>query len=265
MNFEIKTYLERLAQSKKRPNSFLFFGADDRQKVEAAEFFVSKLAEKENDAEFLRRMREKIHPDVTAIEPETVEDKKGRIREKMIAIEQVRDAMERLKYFPYELENKFCIVKCAEKLNSESANALLKALEEPAANACFILLASGVESVLPTIVSRCAVLRFPETELPDWKEENREKMKKIFREDIFERFGYIEKISKDRREFLGILADWEAVTAASLRKVVGDDQRKIKKVVGILENLRGAINKIEQTNVNPRAAGERLMLEMGSG
>lgn len=265
MNHKVKTYLDRLANSPRRPSSYLFVGSDETGKEEAAVYFISKLAGKTGDEEFLRRVEENIHPDVVVIGPEIIEDKKGRIREKEIIIDQVRQARERLKFFPYELERKFCIIKKAHRMNAEASNALLKILEEPTASTFFILLAGDVESVLPTIASRCAALRFAETELPKWKEENREILRKIFKEEIFEKFDYIEKISKDKNEILAVLGDWEMIAVESLRKLVsGRDQRKTEKVIEMIEKTREAINQLERTNASPRAIGENLMLDMSS-
>ena len=41
MDAKIKTYLDRLADSPKRPSSFLFSGADGQEKIEAS-FYSSK-------------------------------------------------------------------------------------------------------------------------------------------------------------------------------------------------------------------------------
>lgn len=261
----IKTYLDRLAISDKRPNSFLFIGPDRIEKFEAATYLISRLVDKESNAEFLRRIKEKIHPDIIIIEPEIVEDKKGRIREKDIIIDQIRKARERLKYFPYELQKKFCVIKKAQRMNAESSNALLKILEEPTANTFFILLASDMDSILPTISSRCAVLRFPEVKLPEWSEENREKFRNIFKDEIFEKFDYIEKISRDKNELIRIFKDWEAVAAEGLRKLVlrNEAKNKIEKVVNLIESVRESINQLEYSNASPRAVGEKLILEMG--
>ena len=43
----------------------------------------------------------------------------------------------------------------AEALNSVSSNALLKTLEEPPPNTVFILISNNIDSLLPTILSRC--------------------------------------------------------------------------------------------------------------
>ena len=264
MNDKIKTYLDRMVSSRKRPNSYLFLGAGE--KWDAAVYFISALAGKSGDKEFLRRLEERVHPDVVVIEPEIVEDKKGRTREKGIAIEKIRKAQERLKFFPYELEKKFCLIKKAEKMNAESSNALLKILEEPTGSTFFVLLANDADSVLPTIFSRCAVLRFAETELFKWNEDNREKFKSFFKEEIFEKLNYIEKISKDKNEIIGIFKDWELVAAEGLRNLSKDkegywrNQGRMKKVAELLENIREAINRLEQTNASPRTTGERLVL-----
>jgi len=267
MDSKIKNYLDRLAASEKRPNSFLFLGTDADEKNEAAFYFIQKISGKVGDGEFLERTKQGVHPDVVVLEPEIVEDKKGRIREKKIVTAQIRAARERLKYFPYELRKKFCIIKKAHRMNAESSNALLKVLEEPTASTFFILLVDDAESVLPTISSRCATLRFPETKLPEWDEANREKFRHIFREEIFEKFGYIEKISRDKNEFVGILKDWEAVAAEGLRKLVlqNEAKNKIEKVAGLIESIRESVSQLEHSNASPRAVGEKMMLEMGSG
>jgi DNA polymerase III delta prime subunit len=264
MNPKIKSYLDRLSDSPKRPSSYIFAGASEAEKEEAVFHFVSKIAGKFGDGEFLARIKAKNHPDVAIIEPE-IEEKKGKTREKEISISQVRETLEKLKFFPYELKTKFCVIKRAQKMNAESANALLKSLEEPSGSAIFVLLADSVESLLPTIASRCAVLRFPETNLPKWNEDNRHQMKNIFQQEIFERFDYIEKISKNKNEMIASLKDWELVMAESLRKLVmsGEDRKKIGKVIELVENTRESINRLERTNANARGVGEMLVLGMG--
>jgi DNA polymerase-3 subunit delta' len=218
---KIKKYLDRLADSPKKPNSFLFVGPEGTGKEEAAYYFISKLAGKDSDVEFRKKIENRIHPDVVVIEPET-EEKKGRKREKEIGISQVKDARERLKFFPYELKKKFCLVKKANRLSGEASNALLKVLEEPSADAFFILLSPGLDSVLPTIQSRCAIFRFPQMSLPRWNEENRQKLRKIFAEEVYQRFEYVEEKSKDRNEIISILEDWEMLTGESIRKIMSE-------------------------------------------
>jgi DNA polymerase III delta prime subunit len=260
INSRIKTYLDRLADSKTRPSSYIFAGEEDEAKEKAVYYFVSKMVGKIGDAEFLERIKAKNHPDVVVLEPE-IEERKGKIREKEIGISQIREALERLKFFPYELEKKICVVRYAQKMNDEASNALLKSLEEPSEKAVYILLAGGTDSILPTIVSRCAVLRFPRTKLPEWDEENRKAFKNIFRSEVFERFEYIEKVSKNKNELISVLKDWEMVMGGSLRKLAADrgnwedsgNWGKIRKVVSLINSARESINRLENTNASARA------------
>jgi len=51
------------------------------------------------------------------------------------------------------------IIDAAEDLTPEAANALLKTLEEPTANTHFFLVCHGLSRLLPTIISRCRLMR----------------------------------------------------------------------------------------------------------
>ncbi len=52
------------------------------------------------------------------------------------------------------------IVEDADDFNAESANCFLKTLEEPPPGAILLLLATGTDRQLPTILSRCQIVRF---------------------------------------------------------------------------------------------------------
>ncbi len=91
-----------------------------------------------------------LHPDLLLVEPEKREIKIGQIR-----------ALERELHFrPINAEYRVVVIKSAEKLNPEAGNALLKSLEEPPPYVLFFLLAENASRLLPTIVSRCQVVRF---------------------------------------------------------------------------------------------------------
>ncbi|MCR4691707.1 MAG: DNA polymerase III subunit delta [Lachnospiraceae bacterium] len=59
---------------------------------------------------------------------------------------------------PYASKWKIYILNEAEKMTVQAQNALLKTLEEPPAYAVIMLLTSNLESMLPTIMSRCVVM-----------------------------------------------------------------------------------------------------------
>jgi DNA polymerase-3 subunit delta' len=56
---------------------------------------------------------------------------------------------------------KVAVLDDADDLNDASANCFLKTLEEPPPRSVFILIGASSERQLPTIVSRCQVVRFP--------------------------------------------------------------------------------------------------------
>ncbi|MBX0310886.1 MAG: DNA polymerase III subunit delta' [Sulfurihydrogenibium sp.] len=75
-----------------------------------------------------------------------------------IKIDQIREAISFLSL--KSSKGKVLIIEKAENLNTESANALLKTLEEPPSNTLIILTTSNQNQLLPTIVSRLKKIRF---------------------------------------------------------------------------------------------------------
>ena len=91
-----------------------------------------------------------------------VENKQGAIN--------VRDAatiMRKLNLKAYEAEYKVAIIWMAEKLNVQSANKLLKVLEEPPEKTLFILISENQEELLTTIRSRTVLMKIPKLTLDE--------------------------------------------------------------------------------------------------
>ena len=61
---------------------------------------------------------------------------------------------------PFRGRRKVAILQDADYLNEEGANCLLKTLEEPPADAVVILIGTSEQRQLPTIRSRCRIIRF---------------------------------------------------------------------------------------------------------
>jgi len=83
---------------------------------------------------------------------------------KNISIEETRSAIESLSIGSHRGGNRVILIYPLEMLRSDSANTLLKSLEEPPENTIFILLADRLDRVLPTIRSRCRLLAAPRPE-----------------------------------------------------------------------------------------------------
>ncbi|MGB0102522.1 MAG: DNA polymerase III subunit delta', partial [Nocardioides sp.] len=75
-----------------------------------------------------------------------------------IGVKEVRDLVRRSALTPVGRRWQIMIVEDADRLTEQACNALLKAIEEPAARTVWMLCAPTVEDVLPTIRSRCRLV-----------------------------------------------------------------------------------------------------------
>ncbi len=111
------------------------------------------------------------HPDLLWIEPTYSErgtlisasqakvDNLKKRAAPQIRIEQIRQLSQFLLRLPLKSDRLVVVIEDAHLMAEASANALLKTLEEPG-KGVIILTAPAVNSLLPTIVSRCQVIRF---------------------------------------------------------------------------------------------------------
>jgi DNA polymerase-3 subunit delta' len=84
-----------------------------------------------------------------------------------ILIDQVRGLQHSLSLSPYEGRFRIGLLVRLHEANDEALNALLKTLEEPPARVILLLTADAPEALLPTVVSRCEVLRLRPMALAD--------------------------------------------------------------------------------------------------
>ena len=97
------------------------------------------------------RIARGVHADVLFIEP----GDSGSIK-----IEQVRDAIDRSGYRPFEGRRRLVAIDQADALVVPAQDAILKTLEEPPSASVFVLITDRSDILLPTILSRCQRLRF---------------------------------------------------------------------------------------------------------
>ncbi len=84
----------------------------------------------------------------------------GEERRRSIVADQVRDLNRRFSTHPTYSTRRIVVIDGAESMEVVAANALLKMLEEPPAGTIFILVTHAPGRLLPTIRSRCRMLRF---------------------------------------------------------------------------------------------------------
>ncbi|MGQ0548167.1 MAG: DNA polymerase III subunit delta' [Armatimonadota bacterium] len=141
-----------------------------------------------------RRIATGNHPDVRVLDivnEQFIEVPGKDYKGKDIPIDQIRALRQDAAFPPYEGRRKVYIIADAERMNPSSANSLLKTLEEPPARVTFILIAESSVALLPTIVSRCQLIRCTFLRADD------------IERALIERWG----IGADRARVLAVLAD----------------------------------------------------------
>jgi DNA polymerase-3 subunit delta' len=92
-----------------------------------------------------------VHPDLAVVEAERVGGP--------IKVDQIRGLQHGLSLAPYDAKYRIAILLRFEDANPQAANALLKTLEEPPGQVVLLLTTVSADRLLPTIVSRCEVIR----------------------------------------------------------------------------------------------------------
>lgn len=100
------------------------------------------------------RLRTDNHPDIMILKPE----------EGSIKNNQVEEFQTFLRVKPFVGTAKVGIIEDADTMTPSAQNRLLKTLEEPASGVVLFLIATNFNRMLPTILSRCQVLRFQSLE-----------------------------------------------------------------------------------------------------
>jgi DNA polymerase III delta prime subunit len=138
--------IEKLAlKIKEKSSSFLFIGPSGVGKKYHTFKLIKKILGED------KRIEQEIHPNVIFLKPKNTK----------IEIDDVRDLIKTLNYSPLEKNKRFIVIEDAHYLNKYSANALLKAIEEPPKDTVFILISNHLHSLPATIISRCEIIKFP--------------------------------------------------------------------------------------------------------
>ena len=154
------------------PQSLLFVGSEGVGKttaaVEFAKAVVCRARKADGDAcdtcANCRRIDAGEHPDIKRVAPD---GDMTRIWQLWSRPGHPPGILDSLPYAPVAAPKRVIIFERAETFNDESANSLLKALEEPPPYVQFVLCAPAPSAVLPTILSRCQMIRFRQAPVDD--------------------------------------------------------------------------------------------------
>lgn len=235
-------------------------GTPTERLTKALTFIQKSLGEKPN--------LDKGHPDLILLESPS-----------SIGIGQVRQLQKGLALKPYSSPVKTVLIREAERLTIPAQNALLKTLEEPPPNSLIILTTSKADLLLPTIVSRCQLIKLPaKTEIEIDKETINHQLSTInfiLKGRVGERIKVAEGVAKDREEAIKFcqaqLLLWREML---LTKIASSPKPPIRfkpyyplltpaQIVKTLGAIQETLSFLE-ANVNVRLALEALLLSYPS-
>jgi DNA polymerase III subunit delta' len=123
------------------------------------------LARRDASSPLYRQIASGAHPSVLHLTRPFNE--KTKTFKTMLTVDEVRRVGRFLSLTAHDGGYRVVIVDAADDLNVHAANALLKSLEEPPARTVFVLIAHSLGRLLPTIRSRCQVIRLHPLEESD--------------------------------------------------------------------------------------------------
>lgn len=150
------TFFERALAEKRVSQAYLLYGSPRCDFLEVGRFMAKSLGCQsgglaDGTCRECRRFDEGTHPDFTEIDGMGTSIKKDQIAQikTFFGMTSVENGNRRGVY----------LISACENFTEESANALLKFLEEPTRQITAILTTQNLQAVLPTIISRCETFR----------------------------------------------------------------------------------------------------------
>ncbi len=150
-------YLRACVSSGKIAPAYIFAGKDGTGRATIARAFAKMLNCEKGEVEpcdncsVCARIESGNYPDLYWV--------KLADGEESIKIDVLRAMQERVYLKPFEGRKKAFVIEDAGLMTEEAANCLLKTLEEPPLDSCLMLIADEPSRLLPTIISRCKVVK----------------------------------------------------------------------------------------------------------
>lgn len=165
----IWNFLLQSTASNRLAHAYLFVGAQGIGKMTVALEFVKNLLCEKGCAcgicEICRRIGQNQHPDILFLNSDN--NVKDRLieanqaeKDPEIKIEQIRQLQHQISLSTFCAARKIVIIDRADQMTLDAANCLLKTLEEPPQKSLLILISSNYQRILPTIISRCQLIKF---------------------------------------------------------------------------------------------------------
>lgn len=193
-----------------------------------------------------------VHPDIITVEKR--EDKRE------ILVEQVRFLRSDAYIRPNEAKRKVYLIRDAHLMNEEAQNAFLKVLEDGPAYTAFLLLTPTPDALLPTIRSRCELVRVESAARendPELVRRAGELAGLLLGTDKWRLVAWCVDREKDKREDVAALL--EETRQAVLRYRDAKTTPRAVRMAGVLQELTAQLN----ANANVGCVLGRLWAEAG--
>ncbi len=160
------------------PHAILLYGSAGLGKLGFAHSLAKSLLCSARDAEHhacgscasCRYFEQGAHPDFRYLLPEADQEASdggvaesagayGKKPSELITINQIRGLTDFISLTSHQNGRRVVLIAPSEQLNLNAANGLLKMLEEPPGKTSFLLVTSQLSRILPTVRSRCRLVR----------------------------------------------------------------------------------------------------------
>ena len=178
------------------------------------------------------------------------------ISEKAFSITDVRNIKKTIFLKTFNSNKKAVIIYNFNLASKEAQNSMLKILEEPPADTQIILLSEN-ENLLPTIISRCKIIKLHQNQLID--KEILPQFKILLQKNRGEKFYFAQEISKDKKTLLDWINNLSRILTAEIRNK--EDKEKLKEYYSLLKQLNTSYYQIYNSNISSRFVIENLFLE----
>lgn len=244
---QIKEHLQGALSSGKISHAYIINGEKSSGKEFIAKVFAMALQcenNKENPCQECHSCKQALsdnQPDIIKVMHE---------KPNTISVDDIRAQINNdVAIKPYSSPYKVYIINEAEKMTVQAQNAILKTLEEPPEYAVILLLTSNVNSLLPTILSRCVVLNMKpvadelvrkylmeQMQIPDYKAEvcvafargNIGKARSLASSEDFE------NVKNEALSLLKYIQDMELHEIVAAIKKIGDYKLEINDYLDIM-------------------------------
>ncbi|MFI3171845.1 MAG: DNA polymerase III subunit delta' [Eubacteriales bacterium] len=154
---DIIEYVQNAVESKKVSHAYILNGEKGSGKKMLANLFARTLlcengkTDPCNQCKSCVQAENRNHPDIIILNHE---------KPNSISIDEIRTQVNNdIMIKPYSSDYKVYIIPNADKMTEQAQNAILKTIEEPPTYAIIILLTENADALLPTIQSRCVMLK----------------------------------------------------------------------------------------------------------